>query len=139
MVKAICDWADGKKSKSKKKRQQKAAINAAEFVLHSLQIAQLATHTGGFRFSLPDNWTFRKTIEAIAKTERKLVVFEGFNDLELNAKLLKYELEYPSPIKALADLGCLAKECPIRGYDVSIEGNKLYFKIRNERQGDKDV
>lgn len=139
VIKAICDWADGKKSKNKRKRQQKAAINAAEFVLYSLQLAQLATHTDGFRFSLPDNWTFRKTVEAIAKTERKLVVFEGFSDTELNAKLSKYELEYPSPIEALADLGHLARECPIRDYDVFIEGNKLYFKIRNKRQGDKDV
>lgn len=41
VIKAICDWGDGKKSKNKKTRQQKAARNAAEFVLHALQQASL--------------------------------------------------------------------------------------------------
>lgn len=36
LVKAICDWADGKKSQRKTARQQKAAKNAADYVVHSL-------------------------------------------------------------------------------------------------------
>jgi nucleoside phosphorylase len=36
LVKAVCDWADGKKSKDKTKRQLKAARNAALFVWHAL-------------------------------------------------------------------------------------------------------
>lgn len=37
IVKAICDWADGRKSSNKKKRQALAANNAASFVLHTLK------------------------------------------------------------------------------------------------------
>lgn len=36
LIKAICDWADGKKTKNKQARQKKAAENAAAFVLHVL-------------------------------------------------------------------------------------------------------
>lgn len=37
LVKAICDWGDGKKAVDKDARQQQAAHNAAAFVLHALQ------------------------------------------------------------------------------------------------------
>jgi nucleoside phosphorylase len=36
LVKAVCDWADGKKSEDKTNRQLKAARNAAHFVWHAL-------------------------------------------------------------------------------------------------------
>jgi nucleoside phosphorylase/tetratricopeptide (TPR) repeat protein len=42
LVKAICDWADGKKSSRKKQRQKVAAQNAAEFVLAMLASSLLA-------------------------------------------------------------------------------------------------
>ncbi len=41
LVKAICDWADGKKAEDKDARQQLAAHNAARFVLHALEQAPL--------------------------------------------------------------------------------------------------
>jgi|GEM_PF-1342411 len=41
LIKAICDWADGQKTKDKDARQQLAAHNAAAFVLHALQQAPL--------------------------------------------------------------------------------------------------
>lgn len=41
LVKAICDWADGKKAVDRKTRQETAAKNAAAFVLHALQQAPL--------------------------------------------------------------------------------------------------
>ena len=37
VVKAICDWADGNKSKEKNRRQKLAAENAVRFVIHVLQ------------------------------------------------------------------------------------------------------
>lgn len=37
LVKAICDWADGKKSLNKDENQQRAARNAAQFTFHVLQ------------------------------------------------------------------------------------------------------
>ncbi len=42
MVKAICDWADGKKSRNKDQNQQTAARNAVGFVFHVLQQGGLA-------------------------------------------------------------------------------------------------
>ena len=41
LVKGICDWADGQKSKDKQQRQQVAARNAAAFVLQALQQVSL--------------------------------------------------------------------------------------------------
>lgn len=41
LVKAICDWADGKKAMDKDVRQREAAHNAAAFVLHALQQAPI--------------------------------------------------------------------------------------------------
>lgn len=41
VLKAICDWADGKKSKNKTARQKRAAKNAAHFLVQSLQHAPL--------------------------------------------------------------------------------------------------
>jgi nucleoside phosphorylase len=41
VIKAICDWADGNKSKNKTTRQKKAAKNAAQFVIQALQYAPL--------------------------------------------------------------------------------------------------
>ena len=38
LVKAICDWADGKKRLQKNQRQKVAATNAAQFVLHTLSL-----------------------------------------------------------------------------------------------------
>ncbi|MEW6207057.1 MAG: hypothetical protein AB1631_01725 [Acidobacteriota bacterium] len=50
LVKAICDWADGKKSKRKETRQKTAARNAAEFVFGMLApelIAKLHSDSSG--------------------------------------------------------------------------------------------
>jgi len=44
LVKAISDWADGRKAKDKDARQQLAAHNAAAFVLHALQQAPITTN-----------------------------------------------------------------------------------------------
>lgn len=41
VIKAICDWADGNKKVKKKQRQQKAAKNAADFLVESLKYAAL--------------------------------------------------------------------------------------------------
>lgn len=48
LVKAICDWADGKKYENKSQRQQEAARNAAQFVIHVLArggLAEVKTQT----------------------------------------------------------------------------------------------
>jgi nucleoside phosphorylase len=44
VIKAICDWADGKKRKNKTQRQKKAAKNAAAFLIQALQYAPLKFH-----------------------------------------------------------------------------------------------
>jgi nucleoside phosphorylase len=45
VLKAICDWADGEKSKNIKARQRKAARNAAQFLMHALQQTPLRRTT----------------------------------------------------------------------------------------------
>lgn len=42
LVKAIADWADGNKARGKAQNQQRAATNAAAFVLHTLQAGGFA-------------------------------------------------------------------------------------------------
>jgi nucleoside phosphorylase len=42
LVKAICDWADGKKGRGKKRKQKTAAQNAADFVIETLESGSLA-------------------------------------------------------------------------------------------------
>lgn len=91
-----------------------------------------------FRFSIPDNWSFSATAEAIAKIENALVDFKGFNEAELNAKLEEYELEYQTPLDALSDLGKLSHDCNIRDYDVIYKGNTFYF-LRKENKGDNNA
>ncbi|HET8772844.1 MAG TPA: tetratricopeptide repeat protein [Thermoanaerobaculia bacterium] len=54
LVKAICDWADGRKEVDRESRQKKAAHNAAAFVLHALRQAslkQVANETAPARMS----------------------------------------------------------------------------------------
>jgi nucleoside phosphorylase len=41
VIKAICDWADGQKSKNKTARQKKAARSAVQFLIQALQYAPL--------------------------------------------------------------------------------------------------
>jgi nucleoside phosphorylase len=41
VLKAICDFADGNKGKDKEERQKRAAQNAAQFLVESLQYAPL--------------------------------------------------------------------------------------------------
>ena len=47
VLKAICDWADGRKGVNKKQRQRKAAKNAAEFLVQSLKYAALKRESSG--------------------------------------------------------------------------------------------
>ena len=47
LVKAICDWADGKKEVDRQQRQELAARNAAEFVAHVLKTVPLNLRRGG--------------------------------------------------------------------------------------------
>lgn len=51
LIKAICDWADGNKLQDKDARQQQAAKNAAEFVVHALRHVPLQS-LGSTRQSL---------------------------------------------------------------------------------------
>ena len=46
VIKAICDWADGHKALDKAARQEKAARNAARFVLHAINQGGFAPGRG---------------------------------------------------------------------------------------------
>ena len=52
LVKAISDWADGKKRRNKKARQELAASNAAKFILHVLQKVGIQKATNRKRVDL---------------------------------------------------------------------------------------
>lgn len=45
LVKGICDWADGKKSRNKNQRQVLAAKNAARFTLHVMRLGGLSGYS----------------------------------------------------------------------------------------------
>jgi nucleoside phosphorylase len=51
VVKAICDWADGKKAKNKESNQERAAKNAAEFLLFVIRQGGLADRPDTFKGS----------------------------------------------------------------------------------------
>lgn len=68
LVKAICDWADGNKAQDKDARQQQAAKNAAEFVVHALRHASLHRHDaspGAAAASTPHSSTQNQEIGSI--------------------------------------------------------------------------
>jgi hypothetical protein len=56
LVKAICDFADGRKAQDKDSRQALAAKNAADFMRHALQFAEIDwdKHRGAARSVHPD-------------------------------------------------------------------------------------
>ena len=53
LVKSICDWADGNKAQDKDVRQEQAAKNAVEFVVHALRHAELNAKASPAQSSTP--------------------------------------------------------------------------------------
>ncbi len=81
LVKGICDWADGNKSKDKESRQKMAASNAAAFVVSALKF-------------VPIDWSQRRNGSQSGKTSLNLSfhLFERlqashFNDYQLLCRL----------------------------------------------------
>jgi nucleoside phosphorylase/tetratricopeptide (TPR) repeat protein len=81
LVKGICDWADGNKSKDKESRQKMAASNAAAFVVSALKF-------------VPIDWPQRRNGSQSGKTSLNLSfhLFERlqashFNDYQLLCRL----------------------------------------------------
>src|SRR5205085_4068342 len=68
VVKAICDWGDGKKNQNKRGRQQKAAKNAASFTLHVLRQGGLTRHQTGSLSSPPVNSSLTGTPEDLLQS-----------------------------------------------------------------------
>lgn len=71
LIKAICDFADGNKSKDKDERQKLAAHNAASFVLHALQVAPLVS-SGYSTRSGSEAFTSRWFVEQFEKQSAAL-------------------------------------------------------------------
>lgn len=86
IVKGICDFADGQKSKSKTKRQALAAKNAAAFVHHALQFAKV-------------DWdAHRHPIRgAIHPTDLREIKSDANNVEQLGSKSLKGGIIHPLP------------------------------------------
>lgn len=72
LIKAICDFADGHKSKDKDERQKLAAHNAASFVLHTLQVAQLVSDGGSSPRSGSEAFTSSWFVEQFEKQRAAL-------------------------------------------------------------------
>jgi nucleoside phosphorylase len=69
VVKAVCDHADGKKGKNKKRRQQIASTNAALFVFHVLENGEF----GGISNTARRSGTESKEKEAV-RASRSLII-----------------------------------------------------------------
>ncbi len=104
LIKAICDWADGKKSQDKAARQQKAAYNATKFVLAGLNFAPIDWQQRRGSFKQPQQssnslnlMTDKEIITpALNMARRSLAILEeqaaGFGKLQIPTHL-KIELE----------------------------------------------
>ena len=62
LIKAICDWADGNKSDNKEELQKTAAMNAAKFLVGSLEYCSLAPPIGGNPMPLIDFTPHEQTL-----------------------------------------------------------------------------
>ncbi|MBL1174141.1 hypothetical protein [Pantanalinema sp. GBBB05] len=104
LVKAICDWADGKKAQDKDARQQTAAHNAAAFVLAALKFAPIdwqkrrgGTAKASLNPKSPEAMANQEVISpALAMARRSLAILEqqaaGFTTLTIPPHL-KLDLE----------------------------------------------
>ncbi|GHO90788.1 hypothetical protein KSF_008360 [Reticulibacter mediterranei] len=72
VVKAICDWADGKKYKNKHLRQKKAADNVANFVVHVLK-------QGGFSTGVLPDGQYRTSMKKNGNDEFAYDVFVSYS------------------------------------------------------------
>lgn len=82
LVKAICDWADGKKHKQKQQRQEQAARNAAIFTLYVLK-------RGGFANASKD----LRQLHEIPPTKNLLKSYSQV--MEIEAEQLNPLLDWP--------------------------------------------
>lgn len=88
VIKAICDWADGNKSKDKENRQELAAANAAEFVVQALQEVPLivSRNSSTGRIHTPPQETLgtaskRKTLGDFSDADREIFLDECFEQI----------------------------------------------------------
>jgi nucleoside phosphorylase len=83
MVKAICDWADGKKAQRQRSRQKKAAENAAQFTLHVLQQGGFTESYTGSEETLESGQTNTKMNKVEANSGQE----NGKKELEMIQKV----------------------------------------------------
>lgn len=141
LVKAICDWADGKKGEGKQQRQQTAARNAARFIFHVLR--QLEDEPGRVaprpRARRPDAEPNRnrstakkikdppEPVEIIASPAALAVLFPhtvlcGLSAAERKARIGRIEVRNKGPVDTPAGWrGKLELRRPIGGAGITLD------------------
>lgn len=84
----------------------------------------------GFSMSVPEGWTFERTVRAIAQQDRSVADFVGFTAEELSAALRAAQIESKSPKEALAVVRTLGTPGTIRVYDVEHVPPAYTLRIR---------
>lgn len=83
----------------------------------------------GHNISIPENWTFRGTVESIVRAENSFREFIGFTDEELNLILESQEVRTKSPKETILKLKYLNENIPT--YKVE-NSNNVYKIIKEE-------
>lgn len=79
----------------------------------------------GICFSIPEGWTFKAAVGALAKGEKVFVEFVGFEPHELSAPLEPHEVRAWTIEEALKDLRMLANDPIIKPYVVQRDGQTI--------------
>jgi nucleoside phosphorylase len=131
LVKAICDWADGHKADDKEQRQQLAATNAANFVLHALQMAPIISEHSLSQRRIPTESSVTTGVaEPTSYTNLSTELAVRFQII----KKLNYSTDQDAQLKQLIIYG-LNKDVPelIAGYvqdlSYSTDRDEMYKQI----------
>lgn len=81
------------------------------------------------RISIPENWSFKTTVESIVKAENAFKEFVGFTDEELDLILDSQEVHTISPKETILKLRYLNEKIPLYIVDHS---NNVYKIIKKE-------
>jgi hypothetical protein len=86
----------------------------------------------GFEFSIPADWTFRDTVDAMVQANRGVSDFHGFTSQELSAPIRSRSITSRSLVDAIMQLRLItvAANC-IRPYEVRRDGETFSLTIRS--------
>ena len=83
-----------------------------------------------FSFSVPEGWTFQRTVETLVRTDNSVANFIGFSPNELGALLRAGRVERETVAEALRALRLLAMPNAVRDYDVEFQSPTYLLRVR---------